>query len=442
MSIFKPELLSPAGSLKSMRYAFAYGADAVYAGQPRYSLRVRNNEFSNQNLESAINEAHAKNKKFYLASNIVAHNNKVKTYIKDLEPVIAAKPDSLIMSDPGLIMMVREKWPEQIIHLSVQANVVNYASVKFWQKIGISRIILSRELSLEEIAKIHAECPEVEIEAFVHGALCMAYSGRCLLAGYLNQRDSNQGMCTNACRWQYSIKPAQQDEWGNLIAEEKPQLGEGHSVNNVFILEEKERQGEPMSIEEDSHGTHLFNSKDLCAIRHVEQLCKIGVHSLKIEGRTKSFFYVARTAQAYRRAIDDAVAGKSFDEQLSKDLDALTTRGYTDGFLKQHPHEEYQSYHPKKLNEIGQRFVGEITRYNPATGWAEVEVKNHFELKDKIEIMTPEGNYSITLAAIENSQGEKLTTAPGGGHTVRIPLPISKEIQFGLLIRFSEPGKI
>jgi len=173
------ELLSPAGTLKSMRYAFAYGADAVYAGQPRYSLRVRNNEFNKlENLESAIAEAHSQGKKFYLASNLSPHNDKVRTYLRDLEPVIAMKPDALIMSDPGLIMLVREQWPEQAVHLSVQANAVNYASVQFWAKQGLERIILSRELSIDEIEEIQSQCPTTELEVFVHGALCIAYSGR------------------------------------------------------------------------------------------------------------------------------------------------------------------------------------------------------------------------------------------------------------------------
>eukprot|EP01093_Parvamoeba_rugata_P014861 TRINITY_DN4978_c0_g1_i1.p1 TRINITY_DN4978_c0_g1~~TRINITY_DN4978_c0_g1_i1.p1 ORF type:complete len:209 (+),score=41.22 TRINITY_DN4978_c0_g1_i1:854-1480(+) len=193
---FTPELLSPAGSLKNMRYAFAYGADAVYAGQPRYSLRVRNNEFDLETLKIGIDEAHALNKKFYVVSNIAPHNAKVNSYLRDIEPVIAMGPDALIMSDPGLIMLVREKWPDMPIHLSVQANAVNYATVKFWAKQGIERVILSRELSLEEIAEIRQLCPETELEVFVHGALCMAYSGRCLLSGYINKRDPNQGTCT------------------------------------------------------------------------------------------------------------------------------------------------------------------------------------------------------------------------------------------------------
>lgn len=205
---FVPELLSPAGSLKNMRYAFAYGADAVYAGQPRYSLRVRNNEFNHENLQIGINEAHALGKKFYVVCNIQPHNSKLKTFIRDLKPVIDMGPDALIMSDPGLIMMVREEFPHMPIHLSVQANAVNWATVKFWASQGVERVIVSRELSLEEIEEIREKCPNTEIEVFVHGALCMAYSGRCLLSGYINKRDPNQGTCTNACRWEYKVEAA------------------------------------------------------------------------------------------------------------------------------------------------------------------------------------------------------------------------------------------
>ncbi|WP_198597410.1 U32 family peptidase, partial [Vibrio splendidus] len=214
---FVPELLSPAGSLKNMRYAFAYGADAVYAGQPRYSLRVRNNEFNHENLQIGIDEAHAQGKKLYVVCNIQPHNSKLKTFIRDLKPVVEMGPDALIMSDPGLIMMVRESFPEMPIHLSVQANAVNWATVKFWSTQGVERVILSRELSLEEIEEIREHCPETELEIFVHGALCMAYSGRCLLSGYMNKRDPNQGTCTNACRWEYKTEAAKEDENGQIV---------------------------------------------------------------------------------------------------------------------------------------------------------------------------------------------------------------------------------
>lgn len=216
----RPELLAPAGTLKSMRQAFAFGADAVYAGQPRYSLRVRNNEFKNDNLALGIAEAHQLGKQFFVAVNISPHNSKLKTFIADLEPVIQMQPDALIMADPGLIMLVRETFPEMPIHLSVQANTVNYAAVKFWQSLGLTRVILSRELSLDEIAEIRQQCPEMELEVFVHGALCIAYSGRCLLSGYFNHRDPNQGTCTNACRWEYKPSEAVEAAEGKFVPKE------------------------------------------------------------------------------------------------------------------------------------------------------------------------------------------------------------------------------
>src|SRR5512139_1517768 len=211
-----PELLLPAGTRDKMRTAYAFGADAVYAGQPRYSLRARNNEFKLEELRTGIQEAHALGKKLFVASNLMPHNAKVKTYMADMEPVIEMKPDALIMADPGLIMMVRERWPEVPVHLSVQANTVNYAAVKFWKSLGLERVILSRELSLDEIEEIRQQCPDMELEVFVHGALCIAYSGRCLLSGYFNHRDPNQGTCTNACRWEYGVSPARENETGDI----------------------------------------------------------------------------------------------------------------------------------------------------------------------------------------------------------------------------------
>lgn len=416
------ELLSPAGTLKSMRYAFAYGADAVYAGQPRYSLRVRNNEFNHlENLELAINEAHAQGKLFYLASNISPHNDKVRTYLRDLEPVIAMKPDALIMSDPGLIMMVRERWPDQAVHLSVQANATNYATVKFWAKQGLERIILSRELALEEIEDIRAHCPETELEVFVHGALCIAYSGRCLLSGYMTHRDSNQGACTNSCRWEYNSHEAHEDEVGNLIASSGSAVQYTEPTKAV-LLQEKSRPQEYMPAYEDEHGTYIMNSKDLRAVQHVERLVKAGIASLKIEGRTKSHYYVARTAQIYRKAIDDALAGRPFDPSLMAGLEHLANRGYTEGFYKRHPSNEYQNY--LQGNSISQQqFVGEVTGIEQGQQKAFVDVKNRFEVGDELLLVTPKGNTQFTLKALEAKTGAALNVAPGSGHEVAVHLP-------------------
>jgi putative protease len=299
------ELLSPAGTIKNMCYTFAFGADAVYAGLPRYSLRVRNNDFLADNLAKGINEAHLQGKKFFLATNVIPHNAKVKTFLADIAPIIAMKPDALIMADPGLIMMTREAWPDMPIHLSVQANTVNYATVKFWQSMGVSRVILSRELSLDEIEDIRQRCPDMELEVFVHGALCIAYSGRCLLSGYFNHRDPNQGTCTNSCRWKYDTLPAHENAEGDFVPTTEVLSiadisaascggAERHPLaDNIYFLEEEGRKGELLPIMEDENGTYIMNSKDLRAIEHVQRLVDIGVDSLKIEGRTKSHYYVA-----------------------------------------------------------------------------------------------------------------------------------------------------
>ncbi|MFC0179643.1 prephenate-dependent tRNA uridine(34) hydroxylase TrhP [Thorsellia kenyensis] len=450
---FKPELLSPAGSLKNMRYAFAYGADAVYAGQPRYSLRVRNNEFNHENLAIGINEAHEQGKKFYVVCNISPHNAKLKTFIKDLAPIIEMKPDALIMSDPGLIMMVRDHFPDMTIHLSVQANAINWASVKFWASQGISRVILSRELSLDEIEEIRTHCPEMELEVFVHGALCMAYSGRCLLSGYMNKRDPNQGTCTNACRWSYQVEPAKEDTATGQIVEyftpqkvevleqrPEPTLGEGLPTDEVMLLSEAHNPDEKMAAFEDEHGTYIMNSKDLRAVQHVERLAKMGVHSLKIEGRTKSFYYCARTAQVYRKAIDDAVAGKPFDESLMGTLENLAHRGYTEGFLRRHTHDSYQTYEYGYSLSEQQQFVGEFTGIRDGE-FAEVEVKNKFEVGDNLELMTPQGNITFDLTQMKNKKGEEITDAKGQSHIVYIPIPTDILLDYALLMRNFKPGQ-
>ncbi|QSX32837.1 tRNA 5-hydroxyuridine modification protein YegQ [Shewanella avicenniae] len=444
--MFKPELLSPAGTLKNMRYAFAYGADAVYAGQPRYSLRVRNNDFKMENLATGIEEAHQLGKKLYVVSNIAPHNAKLKTYIKDMEPVVSMKPDALIMSDPGLIMMVREAFPEQVVHLSVQANAINWASVKFWESQGIKRVILSRELSLDEIEEIRQRCPDIELEVFVHGALCMAYSGRCLLSGYINKRDPNQGTCTNACRWKYDVHEAKENETGDVIAVnpvqiEKPTLGEGPATDKIFLLQEGNRPDEYMPAFEDEHGTYIMNSKDLRAIQHVERLAKMGINSLKIEGRTKSFYYVARTAQLYRKAIDDAAAGRGFDPNLMLQLEGLAHRGYTEGFLRRHVHDEYQNYDYGYSVSDSQQFCGELTGKRNAAGLAEIDVKNKFGVGDSVELMTPQGNISLTIETLENRKGEQIDCGPGNGHTVYLPVPAEVDLTHAILLRNLTEGQ-
>ena len=281
----------------------------------------------------------------------------------------------------------------------------NWAAVRFWQKIGVDRIILSRELSLDEVAEIRQQCPDIELEVFVHGALCIAYSGRCLLSGYFNHRDPNQGSCTNSCRWDYKVHAPGDQE---------------------ILLEEKEGPGELLPIEEDEHGTYILNSKDLRAIEHVHRLVEIGVDSLKIEGRTKSPYYVARTCQAYRQAIDDAVAGKPLAPELLRELEGLANRGYTDGFYQRHHDADYQNYLKGHSESERSLYVGDAVRFDATRGLMEIEVKNRFAVGDRLECVHPSGNHEWALPCMEDAAGEAVAVAPGNGHRVWLELPPEK----------------
>jgi putative protease len=350
------------------------------------------------------------------------------------------------MADPGLIALVRERWPEMQIHLSVQANTVNYAAVKFWQSLGLTRVILSRELSLDEIEEIRQQCPDIELEVFIHGALCMAYSGRCLLSGYFNHRDANQGTCTNSCRWDYKVDSAIENSTGDIQkidfdfdkALSESALSSCGSqprhplADRAYLISRPDHPEELMPVLEDEHGTYIMNSKDLRAVEHVEQLVKIGIDSLKVEGRTKSIYYVARTAQVYRQAIDDAVAGRPFNYALLGALDALASRGYTDGFLERHHTHEQQNYMQGHSESTRQQYVGDIV--SCADGIAEIDVKNKFQVGDRLEIIHPSGNHIIVLNEMHSLKGEALKVAPGSGHRVQIPL--QGDLANGMLARF------
>ena len=438
-----PELLLPAGTLDRMRAAYDFGADAVYAGQPRYSLRARNNEFKLEQLKQGIEEAHARGRKFFVTSNLIAHNDKVRTYLRDIEPVVAMKPDAIIMADPGLIMQVKERWPEVAVHLSVQANTTNAAAVKFWQRAGVSRVILSRELSLDEVAAIRQECPDMELEVFVHGALCIAYSGRCYLSGYFNRRDPNQGTCTNACRWEYHTHAADTDpNTGDAVARVQgaPAVGGcGHGAGQATPMQwlgtdanAADDHTEAWGDADDAYGlptTHIMNSRDLRAVEHVARLTAIGIDSLKIEGRTKSRYYVARTAQVYRRAIDDAVAGRPFNSELLYELEGLASRGYTAGLLQPQQMDQYQNYTTGYSISERSQFVAEVLGQDGAealgldANWVQVETKNRFAVGDILELVHPAGNRIFQLDAMRNTDGLPVDVAAGNPVRVWLPLP-------------------
>ncbi|WMY97225.1 MAG: tRNA 5-hydroxyuridine modification protein YegQ [Arsenophonus sp.] len=417
------ELLSPAGSLKHMRYAFAYGADAVYAGQPRYSLRVRNNDFDYEKLNQGIQESHNQGKRFYVVLNIIPHNSKIKTFIQDISPIVKMNPDAFIVSDPGLIMMLKDSFSNINIHLSVQSNAINWATVKFWKKIGLSRIILSRELDIEEIYEIHKKVPDIELEVFIHGALCMAYSGRCLLSSYLSKRDANQGACTNICRWKYDIN-------------QNEKIKEKKQTYKSVIINRNNSNLEKMQVIEDIHGTYILNSKDLCGIKYIKELLNSGVCSFKIEGRTKSFYYCARTAQIYRNAIDDAISGRPFNNDLLKMLSGLSNRGYTSGFFKRHDDDDMnrQNYIFGHSVSYTQKFVGEFTgQYKDH--FAEVNVKNKFSIGDNLELITPIENFKFILDAMLDKNKSSIIHAKGNGYIVYLKIPKKINLKFALLIK-------
>jgi U32 family peptidase len=439
----RPELLAPAGTLRNLRYALAYGADAVYAGVPRYSLRVRNNDFDLANLATGIAETQALGRRFYLAANALPHGAKLKTFLDDMAPVVALGPDALIMADPGLILLVREQWPDLAVHLSVQANTTNAAGVRFWQQQGVTRVILSRELSLEEIHEIRSACPDMELEVFVHGALCIAYSGRCLLSGYFNHRDANQGTCTNACRWEYRLAaptaagdeapaPAPIAAQDLLQAEPAAPDARHPAADEIWLLEEARRPGEYMPVFEDEQGTYILNAKDLRAVQLVAALVAMGIDCLKIEGRTKSHYYAARTTRVYREAIDNAVAGRPFRTELLDELDGLANRGYTEGFYRRHAPAAMQNYADGASRNHKRVFVGEVLGPDAATGLVRVAVRNRFTLRDDLELLTPQGSLWPRIERMLGPDGAARDVAPGDGWEVRLPLPWP-EARYGLL---------
>ncbi|MBL4701265.1 MAG: U32 family peptidase C-terminal domain-containing protein, partial [Phycisphaeraceae bacterium] len=410
------ELLMPAGDMQRMKFAFAYGADAVYLGMPRFSLRARENGFKKiRDVVEAIEYAHSIGKIVYLTANILPHNSKVASCIKYIgETLKHCKPDAWIMSDPGLIMLMHEKFPDEQIHISVQANTLNYATAAFWQKMGASRIILSRELNVREMKEIRAYCPDLELEAFVHGAICIAYSGRCLISSYMSARDPNQGTCTNSCRWQYKI-----------FKSDTPNAPDKNYVplKDDFYLEERERPGEMMPIDEDEHGTYLMNSRDLCVIEHLDELKEAGINSFKVEGRTKSPFYAAMIARAYRRAIDDLIAGKPFDPKNLTDVFATSNRSLTTGFLHGNPGASGQKYDSSGSQASSYRFTGIIIDYNETTKMARIDPRNPIHVGKTYELCLPDRDEVFKVTQMFNDFDDPIDQIHGGVRTCWIPYP-------------------
>ncbi len=397
----KPELLAPAGSLKHVTTALTYGADAVYAGIPKWSLRVRGNGFEREDFQKGIEFAHSLGKKFFAVLNVIPHVRRTSgtsSFYQDLDDVASLKPDAFIMADPGLIDAALERHPEIDVHLSVQANTVNALTVKFWQKLGVKRCILARELSLNEIEMIRNECPDMELEVFVHGALCIAVSGRCLISGLLARRDANLGACNNSCRWNYKVR--------NLSCE---------------IEETSKRQGEWMGLEEDENGSYLLNSKDLCALPLVKRLMDIGVDSLKIEGRSRSPLYCGAISRAYRLAIDALAEGKEIPRESFEIVKSLPSRAYTTGLLEPHRADETQDYETNSPSPGLWQICAQIEKVE--NGRLYLAVKNRFAKDSQVVLYTKNGPIALDLSSMQDKKGQSVEVAPGDGYFVNIKAP-------------------
>jgi U32 family peptidase len=446
----KPELLLPAGNFEKMKTAFDYGADAVFAGVPFFSLRARENQFQLDSVREAIEYTRKIGKTIYLTLNIVPHNVKIKPLEKAIPMMAELKPDAFIVSDPGVIDLCLELSPEIPLHLSVQANNVNYAAIKFWHKQGIKRVILSREISIKEIKEIHEKVPEVELETFVHGAICMAYSGRCLLSNYMTYRDANQGTCAHSCRWQYKVYKAKRQATSNIQHQDKKCRCEVQAkrdelthdgvfdlnyvpIEGEYYLEEQKRPGEFMEIDEDEYGTYIMNSRDFCGIEYLKELVDAGVISFKVEGRSKSIYYAGSVARTYRKAIDEMAEGIKPTFDYVKELAKTANRGFIPGFLVANPKEKAQ-YYEKNAPLQTHKFMGVIRRIHK-DGWAEVEMRNRMEKGDIVEVMgfKYEDDFSQAIAEMKSIRDEEIDTAHGGAGNILVKF--SKKIYEGMMLR-------
>ncbi len=385
------ELLSPAGGRERLEYAITYGADAVYMAGSGYSLRAFADNFTDSELSEAIKYAHIFGKKVYITTNIYAHNadiNSMGDYIRRLTELGA---DAILVADLGVLSLAKKTVPHMPVHISTQANITNHMAARMAYDLGASRVVLARELSIDEIAEIHARVPKLELEAFVHGAACISYSGRCLLSNYLTARGANQGKCVQACRWQYEIREVNREEW--------------------------------LPIAEDERGTYILNSKDLCMIEHLDKLYNAGVTSFKIEGRMKTAYYAATVTNAYRRAIDDMLANKPFDPELKQELGKAANREFTTGFYFGKP-EDGQRYHSSKCTQ-SYDFVAVVQKSE--NGILTLEQRNKFSVGETLEVLSPDKERhgkTFTVTDITNQYGNHVPSAPNPQEIVTVPCDI------------------
>ena len=398
----KPEILAPGGSLEKLKIAIDYGADAVYIGGEAYSLRVAAENFSYEDMKEGLEYAHKRGKKVYLTANIIPHNCDIDEFKKFIEEIRPLGFDAVLIADPGMFDMMRELAPEIPVHISTQANNTNYRSACFWHKMGAKRVVLAREMSFSEIKEIREKIPEdLEIEAFVHGAMCVSYSGRCLLSNYMTNRDANQGACAHPCRWNYTLM-------------------------------EQTRPGEYMDVFENERGTIIFNSKDLCMIEYIPQLVNEGISSLKIEGRVKTSYYVATIVQAYRREIDryfEDPENYVFDKRQLDELLKVSHRPYSTGFYLGKPTDKQQVYTDSSYIR-DYDLIGMVLDYDDKTKIATVSQRNKFSVGDVIEIIQPNKPFfTQTVSYMENEKGESIESAPHAEMILKIPVlePVVKD---------------
>ena len=390
-----PELLIPASSLEVLKTAVIFGADAVYIGGEAFGLRAKAKNFSMEDMAEGIRFAHEHGVKVYVTANILAHNRDlegVRAYFEELKEI---KPDALIIADPGVFMLAKEICPEIERHISTQANNTNYLTYQFWYQQGAKRVVSARELSMEELRELRAHIPDdLEIETFVHGAMCISYSGRCLLSNYFTGRDANQGACTHPCRWKYAVM-------------------------------EESRPGEYLPVYENERGTYIFNSKDLCMIEHIPELLESGIDSFKIEGRMKTALYVATVARTYRKAIDDCLQSRELYEKnlpwYKEQIAACTYREFTTGFFYGKPDESSQIY-DNNTYQKGYTYLGIVGDVD-AENYIHLEQRNKFSVGEMIEIMKPDGeNLAVRVEAILNEEGEAMESAPHPQQKLRVRL--------------------
>lgn len=416
----KVELLAPAGNSEKLKYAFHYGADAVYAGVPDFSLRVRINNFTRETIREAVEYAHENKKKIYLTLNIYAHNAHIEKIIEHLKFLKKIKPDGIILSDPGILMLVKKYLPKVEIHLSTQANATNWQAVKFWHEQGVKRVILAREVTLDEIKEIKKKVPKVELEYFIHGAMCMSYSGRCILSKWMTGRSANLGDCTQPCRWLYR-------QTRNLKRETEREFV------NMGVVDDQNRF--EIDLEEDQHGTYFFNSYDMNMIEHVDKLIEAGIDSLKIEGRAKSIYYLSAVVKSYRKVIDAIESGQSKQKrkkailEAKSELDKLVHRGYSTGFLL--GNEPAHNFNSDQF-KTSEKFVGEAEGVKDNLNV--IRVHNEIYLKDELEAITPDEIIPLKIKKIFDHEMKEIEEAHGG-HDKRYYFEFNKILPEKSLLR-------